>query len=311
MKELVKFKGNRVILMACSKCNVACAHCYIGFKGNREPEQLAELTQSFIESGKHVRIDGAEVLTDLGYLKSYKIAGQDWIMSNGLRIFREPELIDIMKEYGIDTVYMSYHFGIQNELNEITVNMLNEVIKKLREKDMKVVLMTTITNKNVSDISKICDISKELGATGIEFNKLFNQGKAKKLMDLELSNNDYDTFFSQLHTSREKFGISELEIARSGTFGVDTIFKPNNFKCSAGIRKVVITPDNRVYGCTSICKPGYEIGQYIGGQIYIYSDFYNDRSWCLSDKLGALNIEDITELSSPQVKRLTRYDITK
>lgn len=311
MRELVKYEGNRVILMACSKCNVACTHCYIGFKGNREPEQLAELTQSFIEDGKHVRIDGAEVLTDLGYLKSYKIAGQDWIMSNGLRIFREPEVIDIMKEYGIDTVYMSYHFGIQNDLNQITVDMLDEVIKRLREKDMKVVLMTTITNKNVNDISKICDMAKSLGATGVEFNKLFNQGRAKNLVDLGLSNNDYDTFFSQLHESREKFDISELEVARSGTFGADTIYEPNNFKCSAGIRKVVITPDDSVYGCTSICKPGYEIGQYVNGQIYMYSDFYNDRSWCLSDKLGALNIDEITELSTPRVKKLTRADITK
>jgi MoaA/NifB/PqqE/SkfB family radical SAM enzyme len=306
MRELEEYKGSRVILMACSKCNVACTHCYIGYKGNRDPHDLEELTQKFVDEGKHVRIDGAEVLTDLGYLKSYKIANQYWIMSNGLRIFKEPEVIDIMKEYGIDTVYMSYHFGIQTTFNQITPSMLNEVIKMLREKDMKVVLMTTITNQNVNDISKMCDMAKALGATGIEFNKLFSQGRAKNLINLDLSSSDYDTFFTQLHEARNRFDITELEVARSGTFGADTKSNINKFKCSAGVQKVVITPDNNVYGCTCICKPGYEIGEYKGGQIYLYKDFFNDRTWCLGDKLGALNIDDITELSTERVKKLTR-----
>lgn len=306
MRELEKYEGKRVILMACSKCNVACTHCYIGYKGNRDPEDLAKLTQKFVDEGKHVRIDGAEVLTDLGYLKSYKIANQYWIMSNGLRIFQEPEVIDMMKDNGIDTVYMSYHFGIQNDFNKITPEMLNEVINMLRKNNMKTVLMTTITNKNVGGISKMCDSAYSLGATGIEFNKIFNQGRAKNLINLDLSPADYDSFFTQIHEARSKYDISDLEVARSGTFGADTVSSENKFKCSAGVQKVVIAPDNSVYGCTCISKPGYEIGEYVDGQIYLYKDFYNDRTWCLGDKLGALNIDDIRELSTDKVKKLTR-----
>ena len=114
MRELVKYKGNRVILMACSKCNVACKHCYIGYKGNRTPEELEELCKYYKEKYKIVRIDGAEPLVDLGYLKSYPIIGQDWIMTNGLRLYQEPEVIDFLLEYGIKNVYMSYHFEIQD-----------------------------------------------------------------------------------------------------------------------------------------------------------------------------------------------------
>ncbi|MDD4282711.1 MAG: radical SAM protein [Bacilli bacterium] len=306
MRELEEYKGKRVILMACSKCNVSCTHCYIGYKGNRDPQELAELTQKFVEEGKLVRIDGAEVLTDLEYLKAYKIAEQEWIMSNGLRIFQEPEVIDIMKENGIDTVYMSYHFGIQDSLNKITSAMLDEVIKLLREKGMKIVLMTTITNQNVSQVENMCDRAYNLGATGIEFNKMFSQGRAKKLENLDLSVADYRTFFTQLRDSRTKYDISDLEVARSGTFGEDFVTNNNRFKCSAGLRKVVITPDNNVYGCTSICKPGYEIGIYKNGTIYRYKDFFHDRTWCLADKLGSLNIDDITELNNEPVKSLKR-----
>lgn len=306
MRELKKYEGNRVILMACSKCNVACKHCYIGYTGNRMPEELEELAKYYSEKYKIVRIDGAEPLVDLGYLSSYKIVGQDWIMTNGLRIFKEPEIIDMLKEVGIKNVFMSYHFGIQDSLNGITNEMLNKVIRDLRDKDMRVVLMTTITNQNAKDTLHICDTAYELGASGIEFNKIFIQGRAKNLTNIGLNLNDYNTFFTQLKEARNKYDINELEVRRSGTFGSDTVNTPDRFRCSAGVKKVCITPDNKVYGCTCICKPGYEVGEIIDREIYLYKDFYNDRSWCLGDKMGELGIDNIQELNDPNIKRLVK-----
>lgn len=306
MKKLKKYEGNRVILMACSKCNVACKHCYIGYTGNRTPEELEQLAKYYSEKFKIVRIDGAEPLVDLGYLRSYKIVGQDWIMTNGLRIYKEPEIIDLLKENGIKNVFMSYHFEIQDSLNGITNDMLNTVIQLLRSKGIRVVLMTTITNQNAKDTLKICDTAYNLGASGIEFNKIFIQGRAKNLVNIGLDKNDYDSFFTQLQLARDKYDINELEVRRSGTFGCDTVNTPNRFQCSAGVKKVCITPDNKVYGCTCICKPGYEIGEIIDGDIYLYSDFENDRSWCLGDKMGELGIENIKELNNPKIKKLVR-----
>lgn len=306
MKELKKYEGNRVILMACSKCNVACKHCYIGYTGNRTPEELEQLAKYYSEKFKIVRIDGAEPLVDLGYLRSYKIVGQDWIMTNGLRIYKEPEIIDLLKENGIKNVFMSYHFEIQNSLNGITNDMLNTVIQLLRSKGIRVVLMTTITNQNAKDTLKICDNAYNLGASGIEFNKIFIQGRAKNLVNIGLDKNDYDSFFTQLQLARDKYDINELEVRRSGTFGCDTVNTPNRFQCSAGVKKVCITPDNKVYGCTCICKPGYEIGEIIYGDIYLYSDFENDRSWCLGDKMGELGIENISDLNKPSIKKLVK-----
>ena len=100
--------------------------------------------------------------------------------------------------------------------------------------------------------------------------------------------------------------INELEVRRSGTFGCDTVNTPNRFQCSAGVKKVCITPDNKVYGCTCICKPGYEIGEIIDGDIYLYSDFENDRSWCLGDKMGELGIKNISDLNKPSIKKLVK-----
>lgn len=306
MKELKKYEGNRVILMACSKCNVACKHCYIGYTGDRTPEELEQLAKYYSKKFKIVRIDGAEPLVNLGYLSSYKIVGQDWIMTNGLRIYKEPEIIDFLKENGIKNVFMSYHFEIQDSLNGITNDMLNTVVQLLRNRGIRVVLMTTITNQNVRDTLKICDVAHNLGASGIEFNKIFIQGRAKNLVNIRLDKNDYDSFFTQLQLARDKYDINELEVRRSGTFGCDTVNIPNRFRCSAGIKKVCITPDNKVYGCTCICKPGYEIGEIIDGDIYLYSDFENDRSWCLGDKMGELGIENISDLNNPNIKKLVK-----
>lgn len=306
MRELKKYEGNRVILMACSKCNVACKHCYIGYTGNRTPEELAELAKFYSERYKIVRIDGAEPLVDLGYLKSYKIVGQDWIMTNGLRIFNEPEVIDLLIENGIKNVFMSYHFDIQDSLNGITNDMLNTVINMLKEKGLRIILMTTITNKNVQNTFNICDSAYNLGASGIEFNKIFIQGRAKNLIDIGLNKNDYDNFFTQLKIARDKYDINDLEIRRSGTFGTDTVNEPDRFHCSAGVKKVCITPDNKVYGCTCICKPGYEVGEIVNNEIYLYSDFENDRTWCLGDKMGELGIEDIRDLNRPEIKKLVK-----
>ena len=306
MRDLIKYEGERVILMACSKCNVACTHCYIGYTGNRTPDELEELCKYYSNKYNIVRIDGAEPLVDLGYLKSYKIVGQDWIMTNGLRIYREPEVIDLLKENGIKTVFMSYHFGIQDSLNGINNEMLNKVIRMIREKGLRVVLMTTITNKNAHEALNICDQAHDLGASGIEFNKIFIQGRAKNLSNIGLSKDDYDSFFKGIKEARDKYDINDLEVRRSGTFGCDTVYEPNRFKCSAGVKKVCITPDNHVYGCTCICKPGYEVGEIHDGEIYLYSDFVNDRTWCLGDKMGELGIEDIRELNNPDVMKLTR-----
>ena len=73
MEELEIYKGKRVTLMACSSCNANCSDCYISYEGNRDPEDLYNLALSLMLDGKHVRIDGAEVLTNLDYIKTLKL----------------------------------------------------------------------------------------------------------------------------------------------------------------------------------------------------------------------------------------------
>lgn len=42
---MIQYKGKKIIIMACSKCNINCKHCYISYSGNRKPEELLTLVK--------------------------------------------------------------------------------------------------------------------------------------------------------------------------------------------------------------------------------------------------------------------------
>lgn len=97
---MVEYNGEKITVMACSKCNIDCEHCYISYKGNMTPEYLKNTVKNLSKKYK-VEINGSEILTDLDYLESYPIAGQDFLMTNGLALYQKPDLIKLLKEYGI------------------------------------------------------------------------------------------------------------------------------------------------------------------------------------------------------------------
>lgn len=297
MKELELYQGNRITLMACSNCNAKCNDCYIGYNGNRTAEDLFKVAKALVDDGKHVRIDGAEVLTNLDYLKTLKLVGQNWIMTNGLRIYNEPNIIDLLKENHIDTVYMSYHYGIQEDINSIPLSIVEEVIKLLRTHNFNIYLNCTLTSKNYKDIKTIAEKAYQLGAKGIGFNKIFQQGKAKNIENLDLNKEQLREFFENLNYLRNHYDKEEFYITRGGSLGHDSFKGKDNFRCNAGNNHVMITPDSKVYGCNAICKPGYEIGEFIDNKVYLYSEFYHDESICLAELLGYLNEDKVDNLS--------------
>ena len=85
MKE---YTGKEVIVMACSNCNANCSHCYISYKGNRAPEDLLSIVRN-LKKRYSLNINGAEVLTNFDYLKSYKEIGQHFVLTNGIVFFKK------------------------------------------------------------------------------------------------------------------------------------------------------------------------------------------------------------------------------
>ena len=283
---MVEYKGKEVILMACSSCNIKrCEHCYISYEGDRKPEELKKIASTLVDNYE-VYINGAEVLVNKEYFDSYKIVNQNWMLTNGFEIYKNPDILDFLKDRGIEIVEMSYHFGIQDKISKINNAMLEKNIGYLKAKGMKFKLLVTINTENYNMIDQMCEKAIELGAYGIEFTNFLNQGNARN-MDLSnlLSLNQINEFFEQLLKVRKKYPKDKLVIDRSGLFGKNQNSSSCHFNCPAGRDMVVITPDNNVYSCLFLAKPGLEIGKYINGKILLNNEIDNDGELCLAQEL--------------------------
>ncbi|MBR3660294.1 MAG: radical SAM protein [Bacilli bacterium] len=273
MKE---FTGNKVIIMCCSNCNLSCKHCYISYKGNFEPNKLLKIVKQLKEK-YIISLNGAEVLTNLEYLKSYQEIGQKYILSNGLLIYQNPQIIEKLINYGLKSVSISYHFGIHDKISLIPSKILENVFQLLKSNEFNFRLMTTITSQNYNMIEEICKKSLDLGAKGIYFTNFILQGNALNIIDknLILNENQIRIFFEQLIKCREQYDINQLLIERDAGFGKNPISSHDNFKCPSINNQVILTPDNNIYPCIFLAKKGYEIGKYIDGKIFINDEYYN------------------------------------
>ena len=194
MKE---YDGKKVTFMCTSKCNTNCEHCYVSYKGQRNPDELLNIIKKLKNKYK-IMLNGAEVLTDLRYLKCYKELNQQWILSNGLALLNQ-NVINEIKENNVKSVSMSYHFGIHNEISKVKTDTIGNIIKKLRESDIEYRFLTTITSKNYQLIEEMCRISCEMGARGIMFTNFIRQGNGKNLdKSLIMNQEQLNSFFEYL-----------------------------------------------------------------------------------------------------------------
>lgn len=267
---MVEYKGKKVIIMCCSCCNLNCEHCYISYEGNRTPDDLLDIVRN-LKDKYEIALNGAEVLTNTGYLKSYQELGQKYILSNGLALSMNPKIVDTLLEHGIESISISYHFGIHDQISLISSKELEEVFKALKERGFNFRLMTTITTKNYHMIEEMCDKAHELGAKGIYFTNFMLQGNALNIEDenLILNKEQINSFFKQLMKCRDKYSKDELLIERDAGFGKNNLSTHDNFNCPSVCNLIVLTPDNNIYPCIFLAKPGNEIGIYKDGKIYI------------------------------------------
>ena len=281
MKE---YDGRMVKFLCTSKCNIKCEHCLVCYKGERDPEELLNIVRSLKNKYK-VLLNGAEVLTNLGYLKSYKEVGQTWISTNGLALLK-PETIIALKENNINSVSISYHFGIHDEISKVKQAILDEIINIVKNSGLNFRLMTTIDAENYQLIEYMCKAAHEMGARGIMFNNLISIGNGVNLdKSLLLTDEQLKSFFTSLNTVRKIYDKNVLIIERGGTFGRDENSTKNHFCCDYGINKIFVSPDNNVYPCIFMTNPGHEIGKFIDGKIMIYDDYTYDHNKCVAQEV--------------------------
>ncbi len=277
-----EFDGKQVIIMSTDKCNTKCKHCYIDYKGCFKGERLSELVRELVKK-YDVYINGTEVLLHPDFLEAIGIAGQVKIQTNGLVILDHPDLLQDLKNRGIKQIQLSYHFGIHDSISGVQESRLGRAIDLIKQAGLKLKLAVTVTKQNYLMVDQICKNAQALGAKIVKFINLISSGKVKENLsaDLLLHDAEIEVFLKQVEDARNKFDKNNLIIERSGTFGkADSVH--NNFHCTAGTNKVVVTPDMEIFPCIGLTAPEYKIGEVRDNKLMITKQVKNAGLLCMS-----------------------------
>ena len=287
---MVEYNGKKVTIMSCSNCNTKCKHCYVSYKGNFKGKDLYDLCNN-LKDKYELNINGTEVLLHKDFFPVYDLIGQKRLLTNGIVINEDDDIIERIKNSSIEMVAMSFHFGIQDKISDVQKELLINNIKKLQKNGIKVELMCTITKDNYNKIKEICEYVKSLNVKKVRFINFLSTGNAINLDKKNiLTDEQKKEFFEELNYVRNKYSKEELLIKRCGSFGYDNEHE-TNFKCSAGVNEVVITPDLNVYPCIYMTKDQFRIGKYINGKVMLDKEIKNDCNRCLASDYYNKNIE--------------------
>lgn len=83
MEKYKIYDGKTIKIMSCRTCNKAYKFCYLNYNGDFDSVQL----YNFIKINKDkykIKINGSEPLMKEGFLKSFKLAGETMVLTNGL-----------------------------------------------------------------------------------------------------------------------------------------------------------------------------------------------------------------------------------
>ena len=288
MKE---YKGKTLNIMLCSTCNEKCKHCYICYNGDFDERTLNEVIDSF--KGEKVILNGTEPMLFPKFLKYFKKVNQDYIFTNTKIIMKNPAILDKLKNCGIEKICLSYHFGVQDKLNDIPLSQIEECAKLCKEKGFFVRLNCSLCKDNVHMIEEICQKAFEIGARQIKFTNFIIQGNAKKygFDKVALNEDEILEALNEINRMRKKYDKSVLEVSRCGSFG--NSIQSKHYCCDAGIDYLTITPDLKLYPCIFFAGlKEYEMGFYKDGKFWLTKECVHNCDGCLAKKVCNDRLKD-------------------
>lgn len=245
---MIEYKGKYISLMLCSQCNNNCKHCYARYTGRFIDEELQKIIP-VLNKKYRILLNGTEPILFPEYFKYFKLINEHRILTNGIEIYENPKVLFQLLENNINEIWLSYHFGIQDDLSKIKIKELDEVIKILKKNDFIVKLMCSLSVDNYKNIQEYCKKAIKLRANKIKFTNFISEGNAQdNFADTVFLNQEQINYvLNQIDQMRQQISKKKLIIERCGTFGPNC--NKSNFECLAGNNTVVITPDRKVYSC--------------------------------------------------------------
>ena len=256
-----------------NKCNLKCKHCYLGkLDGFELPfEKADEIVDTIINSNvMEVTISGGECLTYKGIekiIKKFLINGiKVDVFTNALLLKNVLDKIDsdILNKSAL-LFYVSVD-GLKSSHEQIrgknTFDKTIENIKYAIEKGYPVVTNTVINKINYCDIMDMIVLLKQMGVKDVQLSNLIVQGSADNSMKISLSEQmALKEKINDLYKKHPEFGyIYYSEVPDSD--GVRKVYSlsngkkdfigNDNWKCTAGVARVTIDSNGKVYCCPFI-----------------------------------------------------------
>ena len=259
------FPGWQVVILINSQQNAD------PYQGSFEPNELCKIIKNFQECGYNVLLDGAEPLAKPDFLKAFKEADQKILTTNGMTICERPALIDEIREAGIETLGVYYHFEAQAIFSPVHLGLAKTALKLAENVGIRGRVMTTIIRPNLEKIPDYCAWCVKEGFTEICFTNFIAQDRySRPEHNVILSEDDRKRYYEIITEQRAKYPEEVLNILSSGTFGV--CGSPHMY-CTAMRESVVFTPDYKIYPCIHQISPGNECGIYVNGHIFTKKNY--------------------------------------
>lgn len=191
-------------------CNLRCSHCYLraGFPEQNEldPEEMSEVLDKLIKMKIfRILLTGGEPMLREDFFDIIKKLHQKMWMTlstNGNFINNNvEELTKYVKEIAIsiDGATAKSHDmfrGVKGSFDK-TIKAIHN-INDIKNKDIKLVINSTLTKHNIDEIDKMMDLADSLNAAIIRFGTLYPKGRALDNKHLFLDNNEVKNVIARI-----------------------------------------------------------------------------------------------------------------
>ncbi|MDI3542863.1 MAG: hypothetical protein PWP57_466 [Candidatus Atribacteria bacterium] len=145
---------------------------------------------------------GEELFSLLGYLNSHSRVEELMIITNGLLL--EKDILFRLGEYQKLTTLKISLEGAHSLTNDAVRGrgVFDKVVDKIRLAEeissLEVVLMFTLSKKNVKEFSSMLALSRDLGVEGVMIERFIPQGRGKEMEEAVLSREEWRDFIEEL-----------------------------------------------------------------------------------------------------------------
>ena len=257
------YPGRRILITTASQGD---GNCKLPFSSGFGADELYDLVSNFKKQGYSVCLDGVEPLSAPGYLRAFELAEQKTVITNGLSICENSQYIYDIRDAGIETVGVFYHFDIHSRLSKIYLRLAETALDIAKNAFLNTCVVTAMTRPYLDKIPEYCAWCVKKGYNEIRFMNFMGRGWDKNTKDeLVLSPDDRRSYYEIISSERKKYPKDILRITSRGSF--EACGTPH-MGCMAIRDSIVLAPNYMAYPCYYMIESGKECGFYRDGRIF-------------------------------------------